>query len=279
MAGVRTYNSSVRVGNWTEDLVLEEDQIKDFLDKKENNQLLIQRASNLLRTLLKPEELSKSSDGYIHIGDKVCLMHIPTQSVISGHMSAYKSQEARQLVSPADVTSSFLHIHPCARNVFVIGSYGNTAKVGDPVKFDELITFTTLPGPGGQLSLESDKATIMEHAKYSREQELKLKDKITYNAAWRILCFNQEERLESTGMPVPTNQKVFINHSNTNNHLAVHAEWKPRTSFGREYEATGGTKFTIPFRTEDTQNYFMVVTGTYLEELIAKKEQYQEALH
>ena len=32
-------------------------------------------------------------------------------------------------------------------------SYDNATKVGDPVKFDELITFTTLPGSGGQVIL------------------------------------------------------------------------------------------------------------------------------
>ncbi len=68
---VRTYTSSVRVGNWCEDLVLEEviqnasasltaifyflqDLVKDFLDKKENNQLLIQKSTDLLHKLLEP---------------------------------------------------------------------------------------------------------------------------------------------------------------------------------------------------------------------------------
>lgn len=34
---------------------------------------------------------------------------------------------------------------------FVLGSYGSSAKVGDPVHYEELITFTTLSGPGGQV--------------------------------------------------------------------------------------------------------------------------------
>lgn len=31
-----------------------QDQLKDFLDKKDKNQLLIQKATNLLKTLLRP---------------------------------------------------------------------------------------------------------------------------------------------------------------------------------------------------------------------------------
>lgn len=50
---VRTYNPSVRVGNWNEDLCLEEDLLKDFLDKKDNGELLIQKTTNLLQTILK----------------------------------------------------------------------------------------------------------------------------------------------------------------------------------------------------------------------------------
>ena len=97
---VRTYNPSVLIGNWNEDICLEEvrvlevehffaissrsraesnvfnfdrltvfdarfykcftvtlfffqDKLKDFLDKKENGELLIQKASNLLHSILK----------------------------------------------------------------------------------------------------------------------------------------------------------------------------------------------------------------------------------
>ena len=47
---VRTYNPSVRVGNWNEDLCLEEDLLKDFLEKKESGELLIYKSNNLRYT-------------------------------------------------------------------------------------------------------------------------------------------------------------------------------------------------------------------------------------
>lgn len=49
----RTYNPSVRVGNWIEDLCLEEDLLKDFLEKKDNGLLMIQKAHNFLNTVMK----------------------------------------------------------------------------------------------------------------------------------------------------------------------------------------------------------------------------------
>lgn len=39
--------------------LLMQEIVKDFLDKKEKNQLLIQRSTNLLKTLLKPVSILK----------------------------------------------------------------------------------------------------------------------------------------------------------------------------------------------------------------------------
>ncbi|CAB1331744.1 unnamed protein product, partial [Coregonus sp. 'balchen'] len=40
MAHVRTYRPNVRVGNWREDVTLEEDTLKDFLERKERGELM-----------------------------------------------------------------------------------------------------------------------------------------------------------------------------------------------------------------------------------------------
>merc|ERR1712136_367242 len=76
--GIRTYNPSVRVGNWNEDICLEEDLLKDFLGKKERGELLIQKTNNLLSTILKEVSLSVSTDGFIHFGD-TCMLVNPGQ--------------------------------------------------------------------------------------------------------------------------------------------------------------------------------------------------------
>ena len=117
-----------------------------------------------------------------------------------------------------------------------------------------------LPNEGGQLSLHSDRATFMKHSKYSRECELTLEEEVSFKSAWRVLCFKQEERLETEGTPVPANQHVFLNHCKTNQHMATHTEWTHRTPFGREYEVTACTRFNT-HKAEDVDNYFMIVTG------------------
>ena len=56
------------------------------------------------------------------------------------------------------------------------------------------------------------------------------------------------------------NERIFITHCKTNQHLSVHTEWMHRTPFGREYEVTACTKFNT-HKAEDVNNHFMLITG------------------
>ena len=67
-------------------------------------------------------KLSTPSDGCIHIGDVICLMHVPTQSIVSAYMSSAQAHEAKQLISNCNVACSE-RLQPCPRNVFVVGRY------------------------------------------------------------------------------------------------------------------------------------------------------------
>ncbi len=57
------------------------------------------------------------------MGDKVTLMHMPTQTLVSAYMSEAQAHEAKQIVSGCDVSGSKLLL-PCPRSVFVIGRCG-----------------------------------------------------------------------------------------------------------------------------------------------------------
>lgn len=70
------YGPRVRMGNWNEDVYLEEELMKDFLEKRDKGQLLIQRSRRLKENLLRPMQLSISEDGYVHSGDKVMLVNL-----------------------------------------------------------------------------------------------------------------------------------------------------------------------------------------------------------
>ncbi|KAJ7384584.1 hypothetical protein OS493_021215 [Desmophyllum pertusum] len=137
---VRTYNPSVLIGNWNEDICLDEDKLKDFLEKKENGQLLIQKASNLLQNILKPVNSSVSHDGYLHFGDVLCIYNPSTETTLSANMAESKMHDEKRLVGPCDVSASKM-IDPCIRNAFVIRSSTNGEGV---LRFDEPFTLSTL---------------------------------------------------------------------------------------------------------------------------------------
>merc|ERR1712071_551272 len=72
-AATRTYNPNVRVGNWNEEICLEDDMLKDFLEKQEAGTLLIQRTQSLMQTLLQKTELKEDCD--VTVGDNVMLIN------------------------------------------------------------------------------------------------------------------------------------------------------------------------------------------------------------
>ena len=56
---------------------------------------------------LDQEDLAEpTSDGFLHIGDRVVLLHYPSKSVISGYMTSIEALEAKSL-SPG------MQIHHC----------------------------------------------------------------------------------------------------------------------------------------------------------------------
>lgn len=253
----------MRVGNWIEDLCLEEDLLKDFLAKKDNGELMIQKTHNFLNTVLNKVDLTKPEDGFLHYGDKVCLFHVPTRTVVSAYMSAAQAFEAKE-IEPNSQLASSKRLEPCARNVFIIGSCDGGGRDGEVVRYSQPFTLTTLPGVGGQLSLHSDRATFMKHAKHSRCQELLLVKDQSFLTAWTAVCFNPQERVEMEGEPVPVNAKVLINHMKTNQCLAALSEFSHKTPFGLEYEAVVSTKLDS-HKMEDLQNHFMLVAGDPIE--------------
>jgi len=253
---VRTYNPSVRVGNWNEDLCLEEDLLKDFLEKKENGELMIHKTKNLSSRLLQPVALTQHSDGKVRFGDQVCLFNLALQENLAINMADSHMHEADH-VQPCGVSSSAI-LHPCNRNVFVVSCIDDSAKEGDCLNYGQKFLICTLPGIGGDLKLTSDTATFMKNAKKSRLQEVSLVSNASYTSQWEILHFDPQQRMETEGMPVDANQKVMVNHCKTNQRLCALPDYGFRTAFGREHEIAAHT-FLDSHKAEKLQNHFALI--------------------
>ena len=254
---VRTYNPSVRVGNWNEDLCLEEDLLKDFIDKKEKKELLIYKAHNLSSKILQPVDLSNPKDGLLHFGDTICLYHPTNEENLVINMSDSCLHVDETVSAPCGVSASKI-LQPCYRNAFVITSCDGSDQLGDYLTFGKQFMISTLPGIGGELKLISDRATFMKSAKKSRFNDVALTSTSSYLCHWQILHSDPQQRLETEGMPVPANQKVNINHCKTNERLSAMAEYRFRTPFGWEHEVAAHT-FLDSHKAEKQENHWCLV--------------------
>lgn len=257
----RTYNPSVRVGNWIEDVQLEEDIIKDFQEKKENGELLIQKSQSVMTNILKAEQLSEQGDGVLRFGDKVNVQHAATGTVLSAKISTLEAHTSSVLTSPCAVSASLI-TSPCPRNVFVITAPGAPDECSKrPLCYGQKFVLRTLPGVGGELSLFSDRATFTKCAPKSRLPVVQLQQDSGYSVVWQILCKNPLVRLEMEGKPVSIETPILINHCRTNQNLACLPDYQYKTPYGQEMEVSCKT-FLDSHKAETSANIWQLVKGT-----------------
>lgn len=272
---VRTYNPRVRVGNWNEDLCLEEDMLKDHLEKKDRGELEIQKASQLRGSVLAQTELSVTSDGFVHFGDRVMLVNeadanqISTQpgveprqaNAFSINMSPGKLHDSMKFEGTCTVSAS-KSLTPSARNTFMIVPTDLAIRAGTVLTYGQHFRLCTQSGIGGDLKLQSDIATFQSSAKKSRKQLCTFVDVVEspYLTEWRILNFNPQTRMETEGLPVPANQKIIFNHCKTNQDLCVISECMLKGPFGMEYEVVACTDLDS-HRAEKDVNHWLIKTG------------------
>ncbi|XP_016073442.1 PREDICTED: cilia- and flagella-associated protein 161 [Miniopterus natalensis] len=245
--------------------------MKDFLEKRDKGQLLIQRNRRLKQNLLRPMQLSVSEDGYVHIGDSVMLVNpdypeMEADLFLSGDLSlCLTPDEIRAHLSdefevPCGLSAAPTKI-PVGRNTFVILS-ADRETIGQVLRYGQNFCLGTTGGfEGRMLYLSSDHRTLLKSSKRSWLQEVYLTDEVSYLNCWQAAFPNPELRLEYEGFPVQANTKILINHCHTNQGLVVHRHLFLRTYFGKEAEVAAHTHLDS-HRVEKPRNHWMLVTGS-----------------
>uniref|UniRef100_A0A8D1RAT1 Cilia and flagella associated protein 161 n=1 Tax=Sus scrofa TaxID=9823 RepID=A0A8D1RAT1_PIG len=207
------YGPGVRMGNWNEDVYLEEERMRDFLAKRDEGQLLIQKNRRLKENLLRPMQLSVSEDGYIHYGDKVMLVNpdhpeVEADLFLGGDLSlcmtpdeikAYLSDE---LEVPCGLSAAQTKI-PVGRNTFTILCAAGEV-IGQVVRYGQNFRLGIAGGFEGRMFyLSSDHRTLMKSSKRSWLQEVYLTDEDSYLNCWQAAFPDPQLRLEYEGFPIP----------------------------------------------------------------------------
>ncbi|XP_021510429.1 cilia- and flagella-associated protein 161 isoform X2 [Meriones unguiculatus] len=267
------YGPGVRMGNWNEDVCLEEERMKEFLKKRERGELLIQRNRKLKKHLVRPMELSVSKDGYIHFGNKVMLLNPDSaqeeEAAVfqKGHLSLcmspdeVKSQLHDELEIPCGV-SAVQSMVPTGRNTFIILSENRRdEEEGEVLRYGQNFRLGIVAGlENKMLYLTSEHRTLLKSAKKSWLQEVTLTDEVSHMNCWHVVFFDPQLRMEYEGFPVMANEKVVIYHCHTNRALVVHRHLFLRTYFGKEVEVAAHT-YLDSHRVEKPKNHWMLVTG------------------
>jgi len=251
MAHVRTYSASVRVGNWNEDIQLEEDTIKDFLVKRANGQLLIQKSSGIIGQLSNPVKLSTCRDGAIHFGDVVMVLNRGNPDRTSYGVGQYPRDDSALAIHIADgatpggpipyVVTGTKKLTPCARTAFKIVPADDYAKAGDKLRYGQPFSLATVSEDVGCLYLFSDRALFDRCTEKARQQVATLVPEQTFNTSWQIEHKNPVLRLEYENEPVMANEECIIQHCKTHQNLCVEETCFTPTLFGTEYEISAHT--------------------------------------
>ncbi|KAK2522145.1 hypothetical protein Q9233_010703 [Columba guinea] len=264
------YRPGVLIGNWSEDASLEEERLRDFIQKRERGELLIQKIKKLQDNILKKIELSVSKDGFVHFGDTVMLLNPADQSSVENSAGACGSltlainldeisiYSFESLRAPCGVSAAE-SADPVGRNTFCILSVDGSA-VDEPVRFGQKFGLGTTGGfPDPMLYLASDHKSFIRFAKKSYLQQVFLTSERSYLTCWQAAFLDPQLRLESEGFPVPANSKIIITHCHTNRSLAIPRNFWTRSYFGKEYEVVCHT-YLDSHKAEEDKNYWVIVT-------------------
>ncbi|RUS79568.1 hypothetical protein EGW08_012662 [Elysia chlorotica] len=271
MAHVRTYNPSVRVGNWNEDIQLEEDTLKDFLERRANGKLLIQRSSGLVGKMTSPVQLSTCSDGCVRFGDTVMIVnrgnpdrtvygigqYPRNDSALAMHMPDAEETDPNAPAAPVLVTGT-TKLSPCFRTAFKIVPADDYAKCGDKLRYGQAFCLQTAEPEAGDLFLHSDVVLFNRSTEKSRHQIVQLIKKKSVNTHWQIEHKNPLLRLEYEHEPVVANDEIIFQHSMTHHGLCVEEQFFTPTLYGNEYEISAHT-YLDSHKAEKPVNRWMIV--------------------
>jgi len=233
LTGGPKYHHRTRLGNWSEDLELEEIKLKDYLKKKESGTLIVTGKQQQLEASLAPAELSSSPDGLLRFGHQVMICNHQSKAFLSANAfdPVQKGHDAWILTTGPDGS-------PSVRNVFELeradphdGFEDDVVHYGQNLRC-KMHPFSKIDRPA---YMHSELVTALAAAKFSRHQEVTVIAAATGETLWQILYPDTSARFEMEGQPVPAGSPLVLRHVQTGSFLASD-EIPYHNLFGMEFE-------------------------------------------
>jgi len=260
LTGGPKYQHKVRIGNWSEDLELEEIKLKDYLKKKECGSLLVNAKQKQLEESLVGSQLDTTPDGTIKFGSKVMLYNHQAKSFM-----ATNPYEKVTKNMPAWSMTTGPNANPCVRNCFVIeradehdGFEDDILHYGQVFRV-RMEPFSSIDTP---VYMHSELVTALAAAKFSRHQEVAAHSAPSGETLWQVLYPDIGLRFEFDGEPVPAGSPLVIKHKMTGSFLASD-EIPYANIFGTEFEVHCFHYFSLNKTQNLTSEKKGDITGDY----------------
>lgn len=261
LAGGAKFSSTTRIGNWQEEIALEEAKVENFKKRSQAGSLSLRRLENKMNICNELVPLSSSPDGYIRFGDSVILQHDTSGSILA--CDPFEHVQISQDTTVVTTIANPAPIIPKARNTFRImrppKSLQNiTDRDDDPIlrigqafvlacsepllippSNGNTVGFTNMLLP--TLYLCSTKKNERTATKRSNRQMAYMNTLLDADAIWCLSIpskgkANGTERFLSVGSPVSTTVSYQLTHRQTNMYLTCDTTFRISTEFGIEYE-------------------------------------------
>lgn len=235
LQGGGKYSSKTKIGNWYEDMVLDEMKFKDYLRSKENNQLLVTKKESGYATMLSKVELTPFRD-VLMTGNYFMLKNMRT----NGFLVINMDDPEENFKAAFQVTTSPMMSFACPRSTFKFEKYSPDRhyhynpepQPPTPVCYHEKVCLITYPTTyESPLYLFSPLISPLATSKVTRSQEVLVSAEESFFNCWTVEHIDPNRRLEVQGQPVPANEPFLLRHDQTGKLLS-----SDLVNYGSEYE-------------------------------------------
>jgi len=217
LTGGQKYAHKCRIGNWSEDLELEEIKLKDFLKKKETNSLLVNAKQTQLEESLQVAELSEDPEGKMRFGHRFMLVNHRSE----GFLCANPHDKVKKALDGYALTCGS-NPNPCVRNIFEIERAETCDGFDDDaVHYGQNFRIKMMPFGGipQAVYVHSELVTPNAAAKFSRQQEAVVYPEANGQTLWQALHPDTQVRFEMEGLEIKAGDPVVLKHVHTGSFL------------------------------------------------------------
>lgn len=240
------YSCKTRNGNWFEEMVLEDEKMREFLEKKERGELTIQRIRQNLSTVqMTPQTRGvdmeqNTNDGYLHYGQMIRIKNSELQCYVACDPGDAENADEGMYSSSGSRQSE-----PSARNVWILQKLEDGDEFlplpkddgeDDLVRYGDKFALVTTDAIGAQPYYLASHAVDWSHfSRASRKQLVYSTQEKNFRCMWKIDSVGRDTSFDMEGEPVELGTPVFIKHCSTGSPLACR-DVQILNDYGSEYE-------------------------------------------